>query len=105
MKIQISEYPPYFLDVEAPTLGAEAVAVAGCKRWRVWCKHCREYHNHGPAEGHREAHCTKPGSPYAKTGYNLALIRTEDEKADPWIWMLLIGVVVILAARLFLFPL
>ena len=32
----------------------------------------REWHDHGPAEGHREAHCPDQGSPYWKTGYNLA---------------------------------
>jgi hypothetical protein len=33
-------------------------------------------HRHGPAEGHREAHCNDPASPYWKTGYNLALAGT-----------------------------
>lgn len=37
------------------------------------CKHCRAWHFHGPAEGHREAHCNEPTSTYVATGYNLAL--------------------------------
>jgi hypothetical protein len=37
------------------------------------CPHCQRPHLHGPAEGHREAHCNNPASPYWRTGYNLAL--------------------------------
>jgi len=40
-------------------------------RWVVWCKHCNAWHKHGPAEGHREAHC-EGRTPYTSTGYNLA---------------------------------
>jgi hypothetical protein len=28
--------------------------------------------DHGPAEGHREAHCRDQSSPYWRQGYNLA---------------------------------
>src|SRR5687768_14357514 len=73
MKIVVSDLPPYFLDLDAPTLGAEAVSVAGVTRWRVWCRHCQAWHLHGPGEGHRIAHCEKPGSPYAANGYNIVL--------------------------------
>ena len=38
----------------------------------MWCKHCKKWHRHGAAEGHREAHCNDSASPYWKTGYNLA---------------------------------
>ena len=38
----------------------------------VWCKHCQTWHDHGPAEGHREAHCQDWTSPYWKNGYNPA---------------------------------
>jgi hypothetical protein len=38
--------------------------------------HCPYYdalHSRGAGEGHREAHCSNPASPYHATGYNLAL--------------------------------
>lgn len=41
----------------------------------VWCAHCRRWHFHGrcnggsDGDGHRAAHCYKPGSPYDRTGY------------------------------------
>ncbi len=41
--------------------------------WRKRCRHCNRNHFHGPGDGHREAHCDKPGSPYHASGYNLAL--------------------------------
>jgi hypothetical protein len=44
----------------------------GSRYWLVWCKYCRKWHRHGPAEGHREAHCNDSESPYWSTGYNLA---------------------------------
>jgi hypothetical protein len=71
MKIVVSEMPPYFVDLDAPVLGATEVTVDGRVLWRVWCKHCGHHHYHGPAEGHREAHCQGP-TPYAASGYNLA---------------------------------
>ena len=73
MKIVVSEYPPHFIDLDAPTLGAEPVADGGSEHWRVWCKHCGVWHYHGPAEGHREAHCDDLASPYVRTGYDLAM--------------------------------
>lgn len=42
---------------------------------RVYCPHCRDDHLHGAggiADGltpHRLAHCRRPGSPFARTGY------------------------------------
>ena len=66
----------------------------------IWCRYCRQHHRHGAhtslcspadcacpihtdrwarlclcptgaADGHRGAHCWKPGSPYKQTGYVL----------------------------------
>jgi hypothetical protein len=72
-KILISELSPYFLDLDAPTLGAKEFEEDGVKVWLVWCKYCRRWHVHGPGEGHRLAHC-KQRTPYTATGYNLARI-------------------------------
>ena len=74
-KIIISELPPYFFDLDAPTLPAvpDECPVTGRPLWRVWCTYCGVYHWHGPGEGHREAHCHDPRSPYERTGYNLVL--------------------------------
>ena len=77
-KIVISETPPYFLDLDAPTLGAKEVEEHGVKVWLVWCKHCVRWHAHGPGEGHRVAHC-KRRTPYTATGYNLALATRDDQ--------------------------
>jgi hypothetical protein len=60
------------IDLDAPTLPAERIKVHSVVRWRVWCRHCAAWHYHGPGEGHREAHCTDPASPYWRSGYNLA---------------------------------
>ena len=57
MKIVIGEILAYFVDLDAPVLGATEVTVGGRVLWRVWCKHCRRRHCRGPAAGHREAHC------------------------------------------------
>ena len=43
---------------------------------RVWCPHCRQAHYHGGTYGHRVAHCTRPGSPYQHTGYELVAAGT-----------------------------
>ena len=75
MKILTSDTPPYFIDLEAPTLPADPVEVDGRSLWRVWCRYCNQHHFHGPAEGHREAHCQVP-TPYQRAGYNLALCQT-----------------------------
>lgn len=61
-----------FIDLDAPTLPAYEAELDGSLYWLVWCRHCEVWHRHGPAEGHREAHCTDPSSPYWQTGYNLA---------------------------------
>jgi hypothetical protein len=71
MKIVISETPPHYLDLDAPTLSAVEVLIDGRILWRIWCRYCRGFHYHGPGEGHREAHCHS-GTPYDATGYNLA---------------------------------
>jgi hypothetical protein len=60
------------IDIEAPVLPAYEKKIWGVVRWLVWYEHCRIWHEHGPAEGHREVHCANPASPYWRTGYNLA---------------------------------
>jgi hypothetical protein len=60
------------LDLDAPVLSAYEAKYRGVVRWFAWCKHRRERHDHGPTEGHWEAHCRDPSSPYWKSGYNLA---------------------------------
>ena len=78
MKIPISEYACF--NLFAPTLPAyESIDNIGATRWIVWCKHCNKWHKHGPMEGHREAHCHDPASPYQRDGYNLALAGKFDE--------------------------
>ena len=70
MKVPISETA--LIDLDAPVLSAYEVVADGVTHWAVWCEHCGEWHKHGPAEGHREAHCKDSSSPYWKRGYNLA---------------------------------
>jgi len=70
VKVPIDEVA--VIDIEAPVLGAFEAKYRGVVRWFVWCKHCQIWHDHGPAEGHREAHCQEWTSPYWKNGYNLA---------------------------------
>ena len=70
MKTPIDEFA--CIDLDAPTLSAFDTFVDGSTYWLVWCEHCQIWHRHGPAEGHREAHCTDQDSPYWETGYNLA---------------------------------
>ena len=73
MKIVISDNPPYFLGLDAPTLLAyEHTDSFDRTLLVVWCDHCGIWHWHGAGEGHREAHCRGPGSPYERRGYNLA---------------------------------
>ncbi len=46
---------------------------------RVYCPHCRDDHFHGAAgiadrlNARRVAHCRRPGSPFARTGYIVTL--------------------------------
>jgi len=70
MKVPISDHA--LIDLDAPVLPAYDTVVGGSAHWLVWCRHCQAWHRHGPAEGHREAHCKDSSSPYWKTGYNLA---------------------------------
>jgi hypothetical protein len=60
------------VNLDAPVLPAFATLRDGSVYWLVWCRHCEVWHRHGPAEGHREAHCQDRESPYWRTGYNLA---------------------------------
>ena len=71
MKVPIDDYA--CIDLDEPVLPAYETTSNGSVRWLVWCEHCGVYHRHGPAEGHREAHCNAPASPYWTNGYNLAL--------------------------------
>lgn len=73
MKILISESPPRWLDLGAPTVTAHVVSIGGRKYWRVLCPHCGDHHVHDPGTGHRYAHCivTVP----TVLGYNLAIAR------------------------------
>ena len=70
MKVPISAFA--VIDLDAPVLPAYETMVGGMRHWVVWCKHCGEWHRHGPVEGHREAHCTDSNSAYWNQGYNLA---------------------------------
>ena len=72
VKMVFSDTPPDFLDLGAPTLGAEQFTANGVTHWQIWCRYCDEWHQHGPGEGHRIAHFIKE-TPYSETGYNLAL--------------------------------
>jgi hypothetical protein len=47
------------INLDAPVLPAYEAFVSGSVYWLVWCEHCGTYHRHGPAEGHREAHCVR----------------------------------------------
>jgi hypothetical protein len=82
MKIVISDLPPYFLDLDAPTLPAYEMDVAGITVWWVWCVHCDDWHDHGAGEGHRIAHCRRGDSPYHEHGYNLAYAGPLDTPRD-----------------------
>ena len=79
MKVPISETA--VIDIEAPVLSAYEAVIKGSVRWVVWCKHCGQWHSHGPAEGHREAHCNDSASGYWKTGYNLAFAGKWQDKS------------------------
>ena len=70
MKIPITKYSCH--DLTAPTLSAYSAEVNDSVYWLVWCDYCEVWHRHGPAEGHREAHCKDEESLYWKCGYNLA---------------------------------
>ncbi len=81
MKVPISESA--LIDLDAPVLPAYEILVDGVQHWMVWCKHCRTWHRHGAAEGHREAHCEDSSSPYWKQGYNLAFAgKWEDRQKE-----------------------
>jgi hypothetical protein len=62
MKVPISDYA--LVDLDAPVLPAYEAVIEGVTHWVVWCKYCQVWHQHGAAEGHREAHCTDSASGY-----------------------------------------
>jgi hypothetical protein len=70
------------ISLDAPTLATEEVQIGGVTRWRVWCRHCAAWHYHGPAEGHREAHCQDSSSPYWRSGYNLAVATNDTDEGE-----------------------
>jgi hypothetical protein len=62
-----------FIDLDAPTVSAwETIRPNVAAAYLVWCKYCDVWHEHGPSEGHRIAHC-QGETPYSRNGYNLAL--------------------------------
>lgn len=61
------------MEADLPILDAYEAFLDGSRYWLVRCEYCRTWHRHGPAEGHREAHCIDPNSPYYKRGYIIRL--------------------------------
>ena len=59
-----------------------AVPTEDPKIVKVWCIHCKIYHQHNATNGHRVAHCTVPDSPYKTTGYIIKLTDQYDEMAE-----------------------
>jgi len=60
------------IDLDAPTVPAYE-----WKRYHSFvflCEHCLEWHQHAAVEGHRNAHCSNPASPYLANGYNLVRV-------------------------------
>ena len=62
------------VEASAPTIDAYERTIDGVVQWVVWCDHCQALHTHGPAEGHRWAHCHDAASPYQASGYNLRFV-------------------------------
>lgn len=62
--------------VDYPILNAYETA----RQYAVWCVHCRKWHWHGKADGHRAAHCFSADSPYQATGYVIRRVGTWDER-------------------------
>ena len=69
MKVPIDDVA--VIDIKAPVLTAYETRIRGAVQWLVRFRHCKKRHRHGPAEGHRVAHCPDRRSPYWKTGCNL----------------------------------
>ena len=72
MKLPITSH--HCIDLDAPMIGCDEVVCDGRMLWQFFCRYCGRYHFHGPAAGHRIAHCQVPGGPYERTGYSLVLI-------------------------------
>jgi hypothetical protein len=60
------------IDIKAPVPTAYETRIRGAIQWLVRFRHCKKWHRHIPAEGHRVAHCQDRSNPYWETGYNLA---------------------------------
>ena len=63
------------IDLDAPAAAGRAREGDGRRALARLVPALREWHYHGPAERHREAHCQDSSSPYWRSGYNLALRR------------------------------
>ena len=66
MKVPIDDYA--CINLDAPVLPAFEAFISSSVCRLVWCDHCGKHHRHEPAEGHREAHCNDPASPYWRNG-------------------------------------
>jgi hypothetical protein len=79
MKVPVSDCR--FIDLTAPVVSCLEYASpeSEAQLWRFECRYCHEWHYHGVGEGHREAHCTNPASPYCITGYNLILCGEDED--------------------------
>ena len=66
------EAVPRILATRVGRVGEEQSAV-------FYCRHCRVFHYHevDGIPGHAWTRCTKPDSPYKKTGYFLVFKRSE----------------------------
>jgi len=71
---------PVFIHPDAPTLDAFSRCIDDRWYYVVWCDHCDKWHRHGPAEGHRQAHCRDALSPYRRLGYNLRYVGNWSER-------------------------
>ena len=85
-QIVISTFPPDVLRLDAPTLTSERVKADGRVLWRVWCRCCEKWHYHGPALGHREAHCRDHHSGYVQpeTTRRVAELSEVEARATWW---------------------
>ncbi len=66
MKVSIDEVG--VIDLDTALLPAYETKRRGVVRCFVWRRHRREWYDHGPAEGHWEAHCRDQSSPYWRRG-------------------------------------
>lgn len=72
MSIQLQYLPWLKAKPEVPTL--DAWLTHNGEMAQAWCVYCLHWHEHGPYEGHRQAHCVLRCSPYKDTGYNIHVV-------------------------------